>query len=96
MKLEALQPVTRDFAFVMAEGVPADKLIKAIKNADKTLIREVSIFDVYQGKGIEPGQKSVAVAVTIQPGEKSLTEAELAALAEKITTGVKAVGAELR
>ncbi len=97
LKLEALQPVNRDFAFVMDEGVAADKLIKAIKQADKALIREVTIFDVYQGKGIEAGKKSVALSVSLQPADHTLTEAELEAVAGKITSGVaKAIGAVLR
>ncbi len=97
LKLEALQPVNRDFAFLMDESVAADKLIKAIKQADKALIREVTIFDVYQGKGIEPGKKSVALSVSLQPADHTLTEAELETVAGKITSGVaKATGAVLR
>lgn len=97
LKLEALQPVARDFAFVMDEPVQADKLIAAIKKAEKNLIRDVTIFDVYQGKGIEPGKKSLALSVTIQPTDHTLTEAEIDALSAKITEAVqKATGAVLR
>jgi len=97
LKVEALQPVGRDFAFVLDEGVQADKLIKAIKNADKALIRDVTIFDVYAGKGIEAGKKSVALSVTVQPGNHTLTDAELEGLATKITASVtKATGGVLR
>jgi phenylalanyl-tRNA synthetase beta chain len=97
LKLDALQPVGRDFAFVVDKGVPAAKLIKAVKDADKNLIRDVSVFDVYEGKGVEPGKKSVALGVTLQPGDKTLTDAEIEAIAAKITASVtKATGALLR
>ncbi len=97
LKLEALQPVSRDFAFVLDEAVATDKLVKAIKSADKTLIREVTIFDVYAGKGIEAGKKSVALSVTLQPGERAFTDAELEGMAAKITAAVvKATGGVLR
>jgi len=97
LKVEALQPVSRDFAFVLDAGVPSDKLVKAIKNADKAMIRDVTIFDVYAGKGIEEGKKSVALSVVIQPGDHTLTDAELEGLGTKITATVtKATGGVLR
>jgi len=97
LKMEALQPVSRDFAFLMDETVLADKLIAAIKKADKALIREVTIFDVYTGKGIEAGKKSVALSVVLQPTDHTLTDAELEALGTAITSAVaKATGGTLR
>ena len=97
LKLEALQPVTRDFAFVMDEGAGADKLTAAIKKVDKVLIRDVTIFDVYQGKGVPEGKKSLALSVTLQPAERALTDAEMEGLSVRITDAVaKAVGGTLR
>ncbi len=97
LKLEALQPVLRDFAFVVANDVTAEKMIKAVKGADKNLIRDVSVFDVYEGKGIEPGKKSVALSVTLQPVDQTLTDRELEDIAARITAAVtKATGAVLR
>ena len=97
LKLEALQPVARDFAFLLDEGVQADKLIGAIKKADKTLIRDVTIFDVYQGKGIAEGKKSVALSVALQPTDHTLTDGELEAISTRITDAVgKATGGVLR
>jgi len=97
LKLDSLQPVSRDFAFVVDQDVSAAKLIKAIKDADKNLIREINLFDVYEGDKIEAGKKSLALSVTLQPVEKSLTDAEIDALASKITASVnKATGAILR
>ncbi|MFA6279459.1 MAG: phenylalanine--tRNA ligase subunit beta [Bdellovibrionales bacterium] len=97
LKMEALQPVARDFAFVLDEGASADKLIAAIKKADKVLIRDVTIFDVYQGKGVEAGKKSLALSVTLQPADHTLTDGELEGLSKAITQAAeKAVGAVLR
>ncbi|HAX91780.1 MAG TPA: phenylalanine--tRNA ligase subunit beta [Rhodospirillaceae bacterium] len=97
LKMESLQPVSRDFAFVMDEAVTADKLMAAIKKVDKALIREVTIFDVYQGKGIEAGKKSLALSVTLQPTDHTLTDAELEGLHVSIRAAVeKATGGVLR
>jgi phenylalanyl-tRNA synthetase beta chain len=97
LKLEPLQPVVRDFAFVVGHDVTAVKLVKAVRDADKTLIRDVTVFDVYEGDKIEAGKKSVALSVTLQPLEKTLTDAEIEALAAKVTQSVaKATGGSLR
>jgi phenylalanyl-tRNA synthetase beta chain len=97
LKLAALQPVTRDFAFVVAADTPADKLLKAIKGADKALIKDAAVFDIYTGKGIEDGQKSLAITVTLQPADKTLTDAEIEAVSAKIiAASAKAAGAVLR
>ncbi|HUY68347.1 MAG TPA: phenylalanine--tRNA ligase subunit beta, partial [Alphaproteobacteria bacterium] len=97
LKLEPLQPVVRDFAFVVESGVTAAKLIKAIRDAGKDLIRDVTVFDVYEGDRIEAGKKSVALGVTLQPAEHTLTDAEIEALATRIADSAKkAVGAVLR
>jgi len=70
---------------------------RPIAAADKTLIADVRVFDVYEGKGVAEGQKSVAVEVTIQPMEKTLTDAEIEALSARIVAAAeKAVGAKLR
>jgi len=97
LRLSPFQPVERDFAFLVDAGVEADRLVKAVRGADKTLIRDVSVFDVYQGPGIEPGKKSVALAVTLQPVEKTLTDAEIEAVGQKVVAAVvKATGGSLR
>jgi len=97
LKLEALQPVIRDFAFVVASDVTAEKITKAAKSADKKLIRAVSVFDVYEGKGVEEGKKSIALGVTLQPLDQTLTDKELEDISTRITAAVtKATGATLR
>ena len=64
---------------------------------DRKLISGVSVFDVYEGTGIEPGKKSIAIAVTLQPRDKTMTDAEIEALAAKIVAEVgKRTGGVLR
>jgi phenylalanyl-tRNA synthetase beta chain len=92
-----LQPLTRDFAFVVDEKTPADALLKAVAGADRKLIAKVALFDVYAGKGVPDGKKSLAVEVTVQPREKTLTEEEIEALSARIVAAVgKATGGTLR
>jgi phenylalanyl-tRNA synthetase beta chain len=97
LALSPFQPVSRDFAFLVDEDVPAEKVIRAARGADKALIAEVALFDVYQGKGVEPGKKSLAIAVTLQPREATLTDQEIDAVADKVVAQVTAAtGGSLR
>ena len=92
-----LMPVRRDFAFVVNADVSADKLLKAAKGADKVLISDVTLFDIYEGAGVGEGKKSLAIDVTLQPKAKTLTEEEIEAVAKKIVAAVeKATGGTLR
>lgn len=92
-----LLPVERDFAFVVDEGVTAEQLVRAAKGAEKKLITAVDLFDVYEGKGIEDGKKSLAIQVTLQPQEKTLTDEEIDAVSQKVIAQViKATGGVLR
>ena len=95
--LSAFQPVERDFAFLVDANVEAEKLVRAARNADKALITGARVFDVYAGKGVPEGKKSLAIAVTLQPMERTLTDAEIEAACNKIVAAViKATAAVLR
>ncbi|KAA0683008.1 phenylalanine--tRNA ligase subunit beta [Roseomonas genomospecies 6] len=97
VQLSPYQPLERDFAFVVGKDVEADKLVRAAKGADKALVRDVTVFDVYQGTNVEEGRKSVALSVTLQPTERTLTEPEIEAVSQKIVAAVtKATGGSLR
>ena len=92
-----LQPVDRDFAFVVSQDVTANTIISAAKKAEKALITEVSIFDIFEGDAIGAGNKSVAFSVRLQPREKTLKDAEIDAVAQKVIAAVeKATGGILR
>ncbi len=97
LELSALMPLTRDFAFLVDAATPAGDLVRPILGADKALIADARIFDVYAGQGVPDGLKSVAVEVLVQPREKTLTDAEIEGLSARIVTAAaKAVGAKLR
>jgi phenylalanyl-tRNA synthetase beta chain len=89
LTLSNLMPVRRDFAFVVAGDVAADAVTKAIYLVDRVLIVEARVFDVYLGKGVKDGQKSLAVTVTLQPQDQTLQDADLEALSAKIVEAVK-------
>lgn len=88
LALAALQPVERDFAFVVESSVKAGDLVRAAQNVDRKLVTSVAVFDVYEGAGIPPGKKSIAIAVTLQPRERTMTDAEIDAVAAKIVAEV--------
>lgn len=90
------QAAERDFAFMADEKVLAADIFKAVEGADKQLIRSVSIFDVYMGKGVEPGKKSIALSVTIQAADRTLTDAEIEGVMKKVVEAVKPLGLALR
>lgn len=98
-KLEHLDllPLSRDFAFLVDEAVAAADVARAAKGADKVLITDVGVFDIYTGEGVAVGKKSVAIEVALQPRDKTLTEAEIEALSQRIIGAVaKATGGSLR
>jgi len=88
----ALQPVTRDFAFIVPADIQADNLVRAVRSADKQSIIGARLFDRFDSvDGL-----SLAVEVTLQPGEKSFTEAELAEISTRIVAAAEKLGARLR
>ena len=97
LELSPFQPVERDFAFVVDRAVRAGDLVRAAQSVDRKLITAINVFDVYEGEGIEPGKKSIAIAVTLQPREKTMTDQEIEAVAAKIVAEVaKRTGGTLR
>jgi phenylalanyl-tRNA synthetase beta chain len=95
--LSDLQPVKRDFAFVVDRGVSAATILKAARTAERSLVRGVSVFDVFESDALGPGKKSVAIEVTLQPSERTLTDEEIAAASARIVSEVgRATGATLR
>lgn len=97
LALSGLQPVTRDFAFIVDTGIAAGDMMKTAQGADRQLIADVGVFDLYEGPGVDAGRKSVALAVTLQPTEKTLTDAEIDAVGQRIVAEMaKKHGATLR
>jgi phenylalanyl-tRNA synthetase beta chain len=97
LKLNDLNPVDRDFAFLLDRTTPAAAVLRAARGADKALIADVSVFDVFEGKGVPEGKKSLAIAVTLQPQERTLTEEDIEKVSAAIVSAVgKATGGTLR
>ena len=87
-----LQPLSRDFAFIVPADLAADTLVRAIRGADKVLIAAVRVFDRYEG---EQGL-SLALEVMLQPIDKTLTDAEIGEVSTKIVAAAAKLGASLR
>jgi phenylalanyl-tRNA synthetase beta chain len=97
LELSPFQPIERDFAFVVDRSIKAGDIVRAAQSVERKLITNVSVFDVYEGAGIETDKKSVAIAVTLQPREKTLTDQEIEAVAGKIVGEIaKKFGGALR
>jgi phenylalanyl-tRNA synthetase beta chain len=97
LDLAELQPLSRDFAFVVDQKIEAETLLRLARGIDRTLVQDVTIFDVYAGKGVEPGKVSIGLAVMLQPREKTLTDADIEAFSGKLVGEISAkTGAVLR
>jgi phenylalanyl-tRNA synthetase beta chain len=97
LKLPVFQPVERDFAFIVDRDLPAETLLRAARGVDRKLVAELRLFDVYEGAGLPPGKKSLAITVVLQPQEKTLTDAELEGFSKRLVAQIeKATGGQLR
>jgi phenylalanyl-tRNA synthetase beta chain len=96
LEVSEYQSSTRDFAFLIDADIAVGDIIQAVKRCDKKLIQDVSLFDVYQGKGVAEGKKSIAFSVKIQADDHTLTEDELEGVSNKVIEIVSKVGGELR
>ena len=97
LALSPLQPVERDFAFVVDADVRAERIVRAARAADRALITDVRVFDVFEGGALGAGKKSIAITVVLQPAERTLTDVEIDSLAGRIVQQVKkATGGVLR
>ena len=97
LKLSVFQPVERDFAFIVDRDLPAEILLRAARSVDRKLVSEIRLFDVYEGKGLPDGKKSLAISVVLQPQEATLTDSEIDAFSKRLVVAVeKATGGTLR
>lgn len=96
-ELPKTQPVRRDFALLLDKNVKFADVDKTIRKAERKLLGEVTLFDVYEGKNLPDGKKSYAVSVTLQDNEKTLTDRRIEEAANRIVESLKKeLGAELR
>jgi len=90
------QPVDRDLALLVDKSVKFADIEAAIRGAERKLLREVRLFDVYEGKNLPEGKKSYAVSMKLQDDEKTLNDKQIDAVMAKIIKAVEKVGARLR
>jgi phenylalanyl-tRNA synthetase beta chain len=90
-------PLSRDFAFVVDRDVAAATILRAARGADKALIADAQVFDVFEGAHVGAGKKSVAIEVTLQPQDKTLTDEEIEKVSGAVVAAIlKATGGVLR
>jgi phenylalanyl-tRNA synthetase beta chain len=95
--LSKFPEIRRDIALLIDQTVPAEVIQGTIKELGGELLKELKLFDVYQGKGIEPGLKSIALALTLQHASRTLVDEEVADLMERVIVTLKGrFNAELR
>ena len=86
--------IRRDLAIIVDESVTLDELRESVNLAAKGLLRELHVFDVYRGKGVEPGRKSIALGLILQETSRTLTDGEadavVAAVVERVKGDLKA------
>ncbi len=89
--------VRRDFALLIDDNVTFESIYKIAKQSEKSLLRNVNLFDVYQGKNLPKGKKSYAVSFTLQDENKTLTDKQIDKIMNKLQNNFeKQLGAELR
>ncbi len=97
LKVSPFQPVTRDFAFLADQEVTADDIVMSAKKGGGAMTDSVTIFDIYQGKGVPDGKKSVAVSIRFIPQDKTLTDKDIENISQSVVDAVsKKTGAVLR
>ncbi|HUO21781.1 MAG TPA: phenylalanine--tRNA ligase subunit beta [Caulobacteraceae bacterium] len=96
LKASPLMPLWRDFAFLAPEALAAGDLVRAVLGADKALIAQARVFDLYQGQGVPEGFKSLAIEAQIQPVEATLADKDIDALSARIVAAAEKLGAKLR
>ncbi|MBE6317519.1 MAG: phenylalanine--tRNA ligase subunit beta [Bacteroidales bacterium] len=95
--LPKTQPVKRDLALLIDKSVTMAQIEAVVRESERKLLKDVVLFDVYEGKNLPEGKKSYAIAITIQDDEKTLQDKQIEAVITKVVTNLqKRLGVELR
>ncbi len=96
-ELSKFPTVRRDIAVIVDENVSAQKISDCVKSAAGALLKELQLFDVYQGKGVDSGRKSVALGLTLQEFSRTLTDSEIDSVVVGVLSSLNEnLGATLR
>ena len=94
--LPKAQPVRRDLALLINKDVTFASIAETVRKADRKLLRDVTLFDVYEGKNLPAGKKSYGIAITLQDDEKTLNDHQIDAVMQKVIKALENTGAQLR
>ncbi len=95
--LPKTQAVKRDLALLLDKSVTMERVEATVRASEKRLLKEVALFDVYEGKNLPEGKKSYAITLTLQDDEKTLQDKQIEAVMNKVIANLtKQLGAELR
>jgi phenylalanyl-tRNA synthetase beta chain len=87
--LSRFPQVRRDLALIVAEEVTSVRVVESIYRVQRTLLKEIKIFDVYRGQGVESGRKSVALGLIFQDSSRTLKDSEIDAIVSKIVKSLE-------
>lgn len=90
------QNVQRDLALLVDKSMKFDQIEQAVKKAERKLLRNVTLFDVYEGKNLPEGKKSYAISITLRDNDKTMTDRQIDAIMSKIVKALEDLGASLR
>ena len=88
--LTTYPPASQDLAVVVDAGVPADRVVGLVRKAGGKLVREATVFDVYEGEQVPEGKRSLAVRIVMGSPERTLTEKDIAAVRDKVLAALRA------
>ncbi len=95
--LPKTMPVKRDLALLLDKCVSMEQVESIVRESERRLLKDITLFDVYEGEHLPEGKKSYAIAITLQDDEKTLQDKQIEAVMNKIITNLtKKLGAELR
>ncbi len=95
--LAKTMPVKRDLALLLDKAVSMEQVEATVRESERRLLKEITLFDVYEGKNLPEGKKSYAITMTLQDAEKTLNDKQIEAVMNKIIANLtKKLGAELR
>ncbi len=94
--LPKTQPVRRDLALLIDNGVTFAQIADTVRKAERKLLKDVTLFDVYEGKNLPAGKKSYGIAMTLQDDDKTLNDRQIDAVMQKIIKALEQAGAQLR
>jgi phenylalanyl-tRNA synthetase beta chain len=96
-EISKFPPVRRDLAVIVDEEMPFQVILDVLRRGKAAVVTDIGLFDVYRGRGVEKGKKSLAFRVLLQDTQKTLTDAEVdSAVSQLIQLLVQQFDAKLR